>query len=92
MKKRSIHLDLVAPNPELSRRLPPIVDGRTIHGRPSVNCYTEVIMFSKFITIRVKGYAGPGWEIECTGPRKWVEETIKKYIPKVKRIALNISV
>ncbi len=52
----------------------------------------EVFMFFKFITIRVKGYAGPGWEIECTGPRKWVEKTIKKYIPKVKRIALNIFV
>ena len=40
------------------------------------------------ITIRVKGYAGPGWEIECTGSRKWVEKTLKKFIPKVKKIAL----
>ena len=49
-------------------------------------------MSSKIVTIRVRGYAGPGWEIECTGPHKWVEGTIKKYIPKVKKIALNISV
>lgn len=49
-------------------------------------------MFSKFVTIRVKGYAGPGWEIECTGPHKWVEKTIKRYIPRVKKIALNIFV
>ena len=49
-------------------------------------------MSSKFITIRVKGYAGPSWEIQCAGPRKWVEKTIKKYIPRVKKIALNVSV
>ncbi len=49
-------------------------------------------MSSKFITIRVKGYAGPGWEIQCTGPRKWVDKIIKAYIPRVKRIVLNISV
>ncbi len=41
------------------------------------------------ITIRVKGYAGPGWEIECTGSRRWVEKAIKKYIPKVKKICLK---
>ncbi len=45
----------------------------------------------KFITIRVKGYAGPGWEIECTGPSQWVEKTIKDYIPRVKEIAFNVA-
>jgi len=39
------------------------------------------------ITIRVRGYAGPGWEIEFTGPHEWVERMIKKYIPKVKACA-----
>ena len=38
--------------------------------------------------IKVRGYAGPGWEIECRGAKRWVEKTIKKYIPRVKGIAL----
>lgn len=45
-------------------------------------------MSTKNITIRVKGYAGPGWEIECIGPNKWVDKILKKYIPKVKEIAV----
>lgn len=45
----------------------------------------------KIISMRVKGYAGPGWEIQCTGEQKWVERTIKKYIQKVKEIAKMIE-
>jgi len=42
-------------------------------------------MSSKFITMRFAKYTGPTWklrlywEIECNGPRKWVEETISSF-------------
>ncbi len=38
----------------------------------------------KVVTIRIRI---ANWEIECTGPREWVEKTIKVYILKVRAIS-----
>jgi hypothetical protein len=40
----------------------------------------------KVISIRAKGYSGKGWEIQCIGPRKWVERIMKKFIPMIQKI------
>ncbi len=42
------------------------------------------------VTIRVGGgFRESAWELECTGHRKWVEQMIKKWIPKIKVVALE---
>jgi hypothetical protein len=38
------------------------------------------------VTIGLKGFNGCGWEIEASGPRGWVEQVLKKFVPKLKAI------
>ncbi len=41
-------------------------------------------MKSHHIRIAVRGYTGPGWELEVVGPRKWAEKTLTRFVPRVK--------
>jgi hypothetical protein len=41
------------------------------------------------ITIRLCGWSPIYWELEVTGPRKWAQETVRAFIPKVQQAAKN---
>ena len=41
------------------------------------------------VSIRVGGYAGPGWDLECTGPRRWAEAAINRWAVRVRNAALR---
>lgn len=40
------------------------------------------------VSITVRGYSGVGWELQCSGPRRWVKRTLERFIPECQMASL----
>jgi len=38
------------------------------------------------ITRRCKPWGKPGWELSCTGRRRWVERMMRRFLPALKKV------
>jgi len=42
------------------------------------------------VTQTLRGFNGPGWELSVTGSKPWVESMVRKFVPKIQRVASAI--